>query len=182
VKTHRWARSLLVLALMTTPVVALQPSSPPPITLQDIPGTDREWQEASAVIDAPPAQVRHWLTAYEEWRSIYPDMEWVQRIGTDEQGRDVVRFRSRYAGRTITMHQQVTSKMMVYEGWGPNVHSQGRTYVIDLGGDKTRVIMQTSAEVHGLAGVFATKGLKRSRAFQALRGHLTALLDAAAAR
>jgi hypothetical protein len=165
------------------PALAIQPSQPaPPIELTDIPGTDREWQQASAVVNAPAKLVSHWLTAYEQWRQLYPDIEWVQRLGVDAEGRDVVRFRSRYAGRTITMHQSVTPKLLVYEGWGPNVHTQGRVYVIDMGRERTRVIMQTTAEVHGLAGVFATKGLKRNRAFQALRGHLAALLDAAYAR
>jgi hypothetical protein len=170
---------VIVMALVSLPALALQSS---PIELVDIPGTDREWQQGTAIVDAPAPLVRHWLTAYEEWRQLYPDIEWVQRLGRDQQGRDVVRFRSRYAGRTITMHQSVSPKLLVYEGWGPNVHSQGRVYIIDLGHERTRVIMQTSAEVHGLAGVFATKGLKRNRAFQALRGHLAALLDAAAAR
>jgi hypothetical protein len=170
---------LLVLALVAGSAPALQSS---PIELTDIPGTDREWQQGSAIVNAPASRVRHWLTAYEEWRPLFPDIEWVQRLGFDRQGRDVVRFRSRYAGRTITMHQSISPQLLVYEGWGPNVHTQGRVYVIDLGHDRTRVIMQTTAEVHGLAGVFATKGLKRNRAFQALHGHLAALLDAAAAR
>jgi hypothetical protein len=170
-----------VLLFAAGPALALQ-QPPGPIQLQDIPGTDREWQEASAVVDAPAREVQHWLTAYEEWRQLFPDIEWVQRLGIDKDGRDVVRFRSRYAGRTITMHQSISPQLLVYEGWGPNVHTQGRVYVIDLGSARTRVIMQTTAEVHGLAGIFATKGLKRNRAFQALRGHLTALLDAAAAR
>jgi hypothetical protein len=169
-----------VLALAAGPALASQP--PSPIELQDLPGTNREWQQASTVVNAPAPVVKHWLTAYEQWRQLFPDIEWVQRLGVDEIGRDVVRFRSRYAGRTITMHQAVTPRLLIYEGWGPNVHTQGRVYVIDMGRDRTRVIMQTTAEVHGLAGVFATKGLKRNRAFQALRGHLTALLDAAYAR
>jgi hypothetical protein len=180
VKTTRaLARLFALLALVAVPAAALQPS---PIELSDLPGTDREWQQASAIVNAPAPQVVHWLTAYEEWRRLFPDIEWVQRLGTDPDGRDVVRFRSRYAGRTITMHQSVSPQLLIYEGWGPHVHTQGRVYVIALGPKRTRVIMQTSAEVHGLAGVFATKGLKRNRAFQALHGHLAALLDAAAAR
>lgn len=152
------------------------------IQLRDIPESNREWQEGSAVIPAPASTVRHWLTAYDEWRQIFPDMESVQPLGSDAQRRDVVRFRSKYAGRTIVMHQAISPSLLVYEGWGPNVHTQGRVYVIPLGADQTRVIMQNTAEVHGLAGIFATKGLKRSRAFQAIRGHLGALLDAASAR
>ncbi len=175
----RSARSLLVLALVTGAAMAMQSSR---IELRDLPGTHEEWQEGSAVIPAPRAVVLRWLTAYEEWRRIFPDVETVQRLGRDQEGRDVVRFRSRYAGRTITMHQAVTPTMLVYDGWGANVHTQGRVHLIALGPDRTRVIMQTSAEVHGLSGVFATHHLKRSRAFQAIRGHLSALLAAAGAR
>ena len=170
---------LLGVLAIAGPSLALQSA---PIQMRDIPGTDQEWQEGQAVINAPASTVLRWLTAYEDWRAIFPDIEWAQRLGVDRQRRDVVKFRSKYAGRTIELHQAVTPSLLVYEGWGPNVHTQGRVYVIDLGGNRTRVVMQTSAEVHGLAGVFATKGLKRNRAFQAIRGHLAALLAAAAAR
>jgi hypothetical protein len=174
-------RSLLVLVLAGGPALAITASSGG-LYVGDMPNTDQEWQEGWVVINAPPEKVRHWLTAYEEWRQIFPDIEWVQRMASDKQRRDVVRFRSKYAGRVITMHQSITPQLLVFEGWGPNVHTQGRTYVIDLGGGKTKVIMQTTAEVHGFIGVFATKGLKRSAALKAIRGHLSALLDAAAAR
>jgi hypothetical protein len=176
---RRIARSLAALALIATPAAAIQSS---PIDIHDLAGTNRDWQEGMAVVDAPLDQVRHWLTAYEEWPLLFPDVQWVRRLGVDRQGRDVFRFRSRYAGRAITMHQRNAPNMLVYEGWGPNVHTQGRTYLIALTPDRTRVIMQTSSEVHGLPGVFASHKLKRERADRALRGHLQALVLAASRR
>jgi hypothetical protein len=179
VRNTRTLACLFGVLFVAGPSLALQSA---PIQMRDIPGSNQEWQEGQAVINAPAPVVLRWLTQYEAWKQIFPDIEWVQRLGVDRQQRDVVKFRSKYAGRTIELHQSITPKLLVYEGWGPNVHTQGRVYIIDLGRNRTRVLMQTSAEVHGLAGVFATKGLKRSRAFQAIRGHLAALLAAAAAR
>ena len=173
------ACSLGVLALIAMPAAAIQSS---PIEIHDLAGTNHEWQEGTVVVNAPIAEVRRWLTDYENWPRIFPDVQWARRLGVDRQGRDVYGFRSRYAGRTLTMHQHNTPTLMIYEGRGPNVHTQGRTYLIALGPDRTRVIMQTSSEVHGMAGVFASHKLKREHAFRALRGHLEALLAAASRR
>jgi carbon monoxide dehydrogenase subunit G len=175
--TRRLACSLFVLVLATGAAAF----APGPVALRDIPGSDGEWQEGSAIVPAPPERVVHWLTAYREWTRLFPDVEWAQVLPRDRRGRDVVRFRSRYAGRAITMHQAVTPNLLTYDGYGANIHTQGRVYVIDLGNNRSRVIMQTTSEVHGMAGVFASRKLKRTRAFQALRGHLSALIEAARA-
>jgi len=53
------------------------------------------------------------------------------------------------------------------------------SYLVDLGDGTTRVIMQSTANVHGFWKIFATKGLKRDRAYRVTRSHLQALYDLA---
>ena len=163
-------------------LAALAAPAPQPIDLHDLPGTDGRWTEGVALVAAPPAEVHEWLTDYARWKGRFPDMEWVQPLGTDEQGRRVVRFRSYLAGRTFTLHQTVGHDLIVFDGWAPNVHMQGRIWILDAGGGRTRVVMQSSNEVHGLAGLIATRGYRRRAAFAATAAQLSALLHLAAAR
>jgi hypothetical protein len=150
-----------------------------PMALRDIPGTGGEWQEGEAVIPAPRDQVRAWLTDYRNWAGRFPDIEWAQVLPDDAGGRHVIRFRSRIADATITVHEAVTPSLLVFEGWMTMVHTQGRIHLIDLGDGTTRVLMQSTAEAHGLARLFATQRFKRDRAFRVTRSHLAALLTLA---
>jgi hypothetical protein len=152
------------------------------IDLHDLDGTDGRWTEGTAIVPAPPARVYEWLTDYARWKGRFPDMAWAQLLGDDERGRHIVRFHSYLANRTFTIHESVTPDLLVFDGWAPNVHTQGRIYILDAGDGRTRVVMQQTNEVHGFIGLFATHGYRRRAAFAATASHLGALLDLATAR
>jgi hypothetical protein len=150
-----------------------------PIELHDLAGTDGEWQEGVAVIPAPRAQIHQWLTDYQNWPRRFPDIGWATVLGDDAEGRHIVRFSSHIVDAIITVHEKVTPELLVFTGTAPYTHTQGRIYLIDLGDGTTRVIMQSTAKVHGFWKIFATKGLKRERAYRVTRSHLQALYDLA---
>jgi hypothetical protein len=152
------------------------------LDLHDLPGSDGHWTEGVAIVDAPPARVHEWLTDYARWKGRFPDMAWAQYLGDDERGRHIVRFHSYLANRTFTIHEEVRPDLLVFDGWAPNVHTQGRIWILDAGAGKTRVIMQQTNEVHGFIGMFATRNYRRRAAFAATASHLGALLTLAGAR
>jgi hypothetical protein len=163
-------------------VALAAPAHAAALDLHDLPGSDGHWTEGVAIVNAPPARVHEWLTDYARWKGRFPDMAWAQYLGDDERGRHIVRFHSYLANRTFTIHEEVRPDLLVFDGWAPNVHTQGRIWILDAGGGKTRVIMQQTNEVHGFVGLFATRGYRRRAAFAAMASHLGALLRLAAAR
>jgi hypothetical protein len=167
----------LVIALLGIAVAA--PLAP--IELRDLPGTGGQWQQGVAVIPAPAARVHQWLTDYGRWSSRFPDIEWAQLLGDDGHGRHIVRFRSRLAGRVFVIREAVQPELLVFDGWAQNVYVQGRIFVLDQGDRTSRVVMQSTAEVHGLIGLFATLGYRRKSAFAAISAHLEALYNLARA-
>lgn len=154
----------------------------PAIDLHDLPDSDGEWQEGVALIAAPQETVRYWLTDYAAWSQRFPDMEWSEVLPDDERGRHLVRFRSRIANCVFLIAEEVQPGLLVFDGFAPHIHTQGRIYLVPEGPGRTRVLMQSTAEVHGFIGLFATKGYKRSSAFKVTRSHLTALLALAKAK
>jgi hypothetical protein len=172
----------VLLVALASPAPAAAPAPARTIDLHDLPGSDGKWTEGVAIVAAPPARVHEWLTDYARWKGRFPDMEWVEPLGTDAHGRRVVRFHSYAADRTFTLHQTVGDNLIVFDGWAPNVHMQGRIWILDAGGGRTRVVMQSSNEVHGLAGLFATRAYRRNAAFAATASQLGALLRLAATR
>ena len=151
----------------------------PRITLRDLPGTHGEWQEGVAVIPAPRDRVLYWLTDYADWPRRFPDIGWVSVLGDDARGRHIVRFSSRILDAIVTVHEAVTPGLLVFDGTAPYTYTQGRIYLVDLGDGTTRVFMQSTATVHGFWKIFATRGLKRDRAYKVIRSHLSALYDLA---
>ena len=154
----------------------------PAIDLHDLAGSNERWIEGVAIVDAPPPLVLEWLSDYARWTSRFPDMEWVQPLSDDGRGRSVVRFHSRLADRTFTLHQTVTRELILFDGWAPNVHLQGRIWVLEADAGRTRVVLQSTNEVHGFIGLFATRSYLRRAAFAATAAHLGALLALAASR
>lgn len=152
------------------------------IALRDLPGTDGTWQEGEAIVPAPWPTVEGWLTDYAHWVGRFPDIDRAEQLPDDAAGRHVVRFHSVLAGRTFVVHESVAPHLLVFDGWAPHVHTQGRIWILDAGAGRSRVLMQSTAEVHGFIGLFATRGYKRKSAFAATRSHLGALLDLARAR
>lgn len=149
------------------------------IVLRDLPGTHGEWQEGEAVIPAPRDQVHAWLVDYKNWPKRFPDIGWAMVLPDDPDGRHVVRFSSHIVDAIITVHEEVRPDRLVFWGTAPYTRTQGRIHLIDLGDGTTRVLMQSSADVRGFFKMFATKRLKRDRAYRVTRSHLQALYDLA---
>jgi hypothetical protein len=166
----------LLLAAFATPAYALATAT---IALHDLPGTAGEWQEGEAIVPAPPKQVQAWLTDYGRWVGRFPDIDAAQLLGDDARGRHVVRFHSRLAGRIFVVHEAVHPGLLVFDGWAPNVFTQGRIWILDAGAGSSHVIMQSTAQVHGFIGLFATRGYKRKSSFAAITSHLNALISLA---
>lgn len=178
-------RVLAVVAALVAAALAAAASAgapAPAIALHDLPGTDGVWQEGEALVPAPWQTVQGWLTDYAHWVGRFPDIASAEQLPDDAQGRHVIRFASRLAGRTFVVHEAVRPHLLVFDGWAPHVHTQGRIWILDAGDGRSRVLMQSTAEVHGFIGLFATRGYKRKSAFAATRSHLGALLDLARAR
>ena len=149
------------------------------IDLHDLESSDGHWTEGVALVPAPRPLVHEWLTDYARWVGRFPDMASAQYLGDDDRGRHIVRFHSYLANRTFTIHESVAPDLLVFDGWAPNVHTQGRIWILDNGDGRTRVIMQQTNEVHGFIGLFATRGYRRRSAFAAIASHLNALINLA---
>jgi hypothetical protein len=171
-----------VIALLLVALAAPLAAPLAAIDLHDLDGSDGRWTEGVTIVPAPRSLVHEWLTDYGRWVGRFPDMASAQLLGDDERGRHIVRFRSILANRTFTIHEAVAPNLLVFDGWAPNVHTQGRIWILDNGDGRTRVVMQQTNEVHGFIGLFATRGYRRRAAFAATRSHLRALLVLAASR
>src|SRR5687767_10180731 len=51
------------------------------IALRDMPNTRGSWQEARAIVDAPPARVRAWLIEFERWPERFRDVIAARVVG-----------------------------------------------------------------------------------------------------
>jgi carbon monoxide dehydrogenase subunit G len=150
------------------------------VELQPVPGSEGKWEQGSVVVPAPAESVREWLTDFRAWPLRFPDIEKVAVLGHTADGRTIVRFRSSIVGRPITVRVKITPNGLVYDGQGKNVTTQGRVFIVPLGPERTRVIMQSTSSVSGFLSIFATQRIKRERTREKLRSDLTALLDLAA--
>jgi hypothetical protein len=164
------------------PATPAAPAAPATIKLRDLPGTGGRWYEGSAVIAAPSREVLAWLVDYAAWPRRFPDITSSQVLGDDEDGRHVVRFHSRIAGASITIHEEVRPDLLVFFGHAWFAYTQGRIWLIDRGDGTTLVLMQSTAQPRGIAKVFATRSYIRDRSFAVTRSHLSALDALARAR
>ena len=144
------------------------------IETRDVAGSNGNWQEGSATIAAPLAEVRGWLTDFEHWPQRFPDVTAAKVLARSGDSA-TLRFRSKTIGRELTIKLRWTEREINYVGAGKNVNVQGKIALTPKGDGATQVIMQSTADVHGLSGAFATQGLKRDRAFKKLRADLGAL-------
>jgi hypothetical protein len=171
------ARCLLLaggLAAATVANAAVE--KPGEIVVGDLPGTHGQWVYGEAVVAAPARVVQRWLDDIPAWSQRYPDVEWAQSLGTNKAGEHIVRFRSSIIGRTMTLRMLEEPGRITYEGEGKNVTTRSRIFIDAVDASHTRVILQSTAEVHGLAGIFATQSLKRQRAIEKIRSDLTVLI------
>jgi hypothetical protein len=151
------------------------------IRTSDVPGSDGNWQEARAVIDAPLPEVRAWLIDYDHWPQHFGDIKWAQTLSRSGNTA-VIRFRSRIVGRDMTMGVRWSGNGIDYRGRGKNVDAQGKIRLRPVDAGHTEVVMQSTAEVHGLPGAFASQGMKRKRAFKKMSADLASLEKLAGTR
>lgn len=145
------------------------------IETRDVEGSDGSWQEGHAVIDAPVDEVHAWLTDYEHWPQRFPDVQWAKVLSRSGRDRAMVRFRSKIIGRELTLNLRWTARAIVYRGIGKNVDVQGKVLLSPVGRGRTDVVMQSTADVHGIVGVLASKKTRRERAYKKLRADLGSL-------
>lgn len=146
------------------------------VSIGDLPGSDGRWQQGEVVVPAPAARVQAWLSDAGGWPGRFPDVEWARELGTTPDGRRVVRFRSHAIGRPMTIRIRERPGLIAYDGAGKDVTTQGKNWVEPLGPDRTRVVLQTTADVHGALGAFVTAKMKRQRARKKLAADLNALV------
>jgi hypothetical protein len=165
-------------AIVTVPARATAAS----ITVGDLPGTGGHWQAGRATVNAPAAEVQHWFSDYATWPQHFPDVQWAEGRGVTPDGRKIVRFRSKVLGRTLTIRLRETRGLITYDGEGKDVVTQGKIYISPAGPSASVVDMQTTGEVHGIAGALASEEYKRKKAIRKITVDLNAIVDLANAR
>ncbi len=163
-----------VVALLLLAPAALAQSA---IELGDVPGSGGNWQYGRVVVDAPAAVVQRWFSEAERWAQVFPDTQWVQPIANDGRGHRIVRFRSKVIGRTLTLRLTERPGLITYDGEGGDVVMQGKILVDALGPFRARVTLQSTSQVHGAAGIFASKKMRRDRALKKFRADLSAIVQ-----
>jgi hypothetical protein len=145
------------------------------VKVGDLPGTDGQWQAGEVVVAAPAEEVQRWFTDVSQWEKRFPDDTNVRDEGRGPDGRHTASFKSKAIGKTLTVHMREQPGLITYDGSGKDVNTQGKIFIQALGPSTTKIVMQTTGELHGAAGAFAPEGTKRKRAIK----KLTADLDAA---
>jgi hypothetical protein len=146
------------------------------VAIGDLPGTNGAWQRGEVVVAAPAAEVQRWLSDTSAWPNRFPDVEWSRQLGTTADGRRIVRFRSRTIGRPITVRIREQPGLLSYEGEGKDVTTRGKNYVERVDDRRTRVVLQTTSDVHGALGAFVSNDSKRDRERRKLAADLDALV------
>ncbi len=167
----------VTLALLASPSATGQELNR--VAIGDLPGTNGAWQEGEVVVAAPAGTVQRWLSDTADWPAHFPDVQWSRQLGTTPDGRRVVRFRSRVIGRPLTIRIREQPGLIAYDGEGKDVTTRGKNYIEPLGDGRTRVVLQTTSEVHGALGAFVSDKTKRERARRKLAADLDALVKLA---
>ncbi len=143
------------------------------VSVGDLPGTNGRWQMGEVTVAAPADEVQRWFSDAPRWPQRFPDDEYARVVGRAPDGRLVVEFKSKILGRAMTLHLRDQRGLITYDGVGKGINTQGKIMINALGPNQTRIVMQTTGELHGLVGVFG-KGEKRKRALAKLRSDLDA--------
>ncbi len=163
------------LVLLSCLLAALPAAAQPlgVVSVGDLPGTGGRWQTGEVTVAAPAAEVQRWFADAAGWTRRFPDDERVRLLGQAPDGRQLVEMRSRALGRTLTLRLRVQPGLITYDGSGKGVTTQGKIMIQALGPSRTRIVMQTTGELHGAIGLFG-EGTKRKRALAKLRADLEA--------
>lgn len=146
------------------------------VSLGDLPNTGGRWQVGEVTLVAPADEVQRWLADSSRWEERFPDDSQVRELGRLPDGRHSVEFHSAALGKTLTVRVHEQSGRIVWDGTGKGVTAQGKIFVEPLAGGRTRVIMQSTGELHGALGKFASQGMKRKRSLKKLGADLHALV------
>jgi hypothetical protein len=144
------------------------------VTVGDLPGTDGRWQVGEVTLAAPADEVQRWFTDASKWPQRFPDDEWARDLGRAADGTHTVQFHSSLLGRTLTTRMHEQPGLIVYDATGEGVTMNGKVFFEKTDGGHTKVIIQTSAEVHGGLRLVVGKGMKRKKALQKIRADLDA--------
>jgi hypothetical protein len=146
-----------------------------PIESHDIPGTNGTWQESVSVIPASATQVRRWLIDYDHWSQLFSDITDARLLGYDTSGSAIVRFHSRIADRTLVIYESQHPWGLAFAGGSKHVNFRGKIFIEPLGPERTRVRMQSAADVHGMLRAFVTLDMKRAKSRAMMRANLESL-------
>jgi len=139
-------------------------ANPAPFTLVDKPGSITE---ATAVIDASPADVYARYTDYENWPKLLSD---VKAVKVERPGRETARvhFASAAFGRSVTIQfANEANHIIRFKGTkGPPGGVAAGTFSLEPinGGQRTKVTVQLYIDVKGAASLFVSDAkIKRMR-------------------
>lgn len=145
------------------------------VMLRDVPETGGLWQEARALVDAPAASVRTWLSDFEDWPLVFGDVTSIAVLGR-EGPVTVVKLVSRSFDRTLVLRFRPTSYGLSYTGGDEgDVRTEGKIFITSAGEARTDVVMQNVAHVGGILGALAPRSRIRERQRAKLRTDLTDL-------
>lgn len=147
---------------------------PSEVAVRDMPDTDGQWQEARAIIDAPPEAVRRWLGELEYWPARFRDVQAIRVLSRNGRSTRVA-MRSRILGREMVLEVWRTPRGFFYKSHDHHVQALGRTYVTATPDGRTDVIMQATADVSGLVGILAPGSMIRDREREKLTADLNDL-------
>jgi carbon monoxide dehydrogenase subunit G len=162
---------LVTLTMAAGPVAAAALDQ---VLLGDVPNTDGKWQSGEVTVAAPPEEVQRWFSDVSRWTERFPDDEMARDLGRAPDGRRVAELRSKALGKTLTVRMRERPGLIEYDGSGKGVETEGRIYFYPAGPGRTRIVMQTTGELHGLTGLVATEDMKRDRALKKLGSDLEA--------
>jgi hypothetical protein len=182
VKVVRLIGSALLIALVASAAWAsFDAPEPGEVAVRDLPGTQRRWQEARTIVEAPPEVVRRWLTEYEFFTGRFHDVQQVEVL--ERNGNRVRMFlRSRIIGRPMIVDSEQVPEGIFYTAHDGGIGAAGRIFLTPVEGGRTDVIMQTTGHVGGVLGAFVPNGTMRSRERAKLTADLVDLNRLARAR
>jgi hypothetical protein len=172
----RGMRTLTFASLLLLPAAAVAASAQPlgVVAVGDLPGTGARWQMGEVTVAAPAAEVQHWFSDATRWTQRFPDDDRVRTLGRLPDSRQVVEFHSKALKKTLTVRLREQPGLITYDGSGKDITTQGKIIIEPLAPNRTKVIMQTTGELHGLVGLVG-KGEKRKRALAKLNADLDAV-------
>jgi hypothetical protein len=146
------------------------------VSVGDLPGTNGSWQVGEVTVAAPPDEVQRWFSEATQWAPRFSDDAWSRDLGHAPDGTHVAEFYSRVLGRALTVRLREQPGLIAYDGSGKGITTQGKIYIMPAGPGRTRVVMQTSGQLHGALGAVVSERMKRKRALNKLEADLNAVV------